>query len=223
MKDFKNAEDWNKKVVELDPANKAAYYTLGVIAWTEFLSPVREAQINEKMKPEDPPPLKDAKEKEALKAKYWQSLTDGIEDEKKALGVDPMYNDAMAYMNLLIRYRAFLDDTKEQAAADSKEADDWVEKGSRDSEGQRREKGRQSEREIVSPQIKYLEGAGIVRPPALFAIYINHRSAPRLRGASTFHSLKPTGHPAEAPVRIDSQSPKSRRRKRQTPHCRPSA
>jgi tetratricopeptide (TPR) repeat protein len=128
MKDFKNAEDWNKKVVELDSSNKAAYYTLGVIAWTEFLGPVREAQINEKMKPEDPPPLKDAKEREALKAKYWQSLSDGIEDEKKALAVDPMYNDAMAYMNLLIRYRAFLDDSKEQAAADSKEADDWVEK-----------------------------------------------------------------------------------------------
>ena len=34
----------------------------------------------------------------------------------------------MAYMNLLIRYRADMDDTKEQAAADVKEADSWVEK-----------------------------------------------------------------------------------------------
>jgi len=128
MKDFKGAEEWNKKVVALDPNNKAAYYTLGVIAWTEFFAADREARINEKMKPEDPAPLKDAKERAELKDKYWQSLTDGIENEKKALGVDPQYNDAMAYMNLLIRYRADLDDTKEQAQADWKEADDWVEK-----------------------------------------------------------------------------------------------
>jgi tetratricopeptide (TPR) repeat protein len=128
MKDFKQAEDWNKKVVALDSSNKAAFYTLGVIAWTEFLPADREARINEKMKPEDPAPLKDAKERAALKEKYWQSLTDGIENEKKALAVDPMYNDAMAYMNLLIRYRADLDDTKEQGQADWKEADDWVEK-----------------------------------------------------------------------------------------------
>jgi hypothetical protein len=31
-------------------------------------------------------------------------------------------------MNLLIRYRADLDDSKEQAQADIKEADGWVEK-----------------------------------------------------------------------------------------------
>ena len=34
----------------------------------------------------------------------------------------------MSYMNLLIRYRADLDDTKDQYTADIKEADDWMEK-----------------------------------------------------------------------------------------------
>ncbi len=80
------------------------------------------------MTPEGPGPLKDPKEKEELKEKYWQRLTDGIEDEKKALAVDPEYENAMSYMNLLIRYRADLDDTKEQYQADSKEADNWIEK-----------------------------------------------------------------------------------------------
>ncbi len=128
MNDRAKAEEWNKKVIALDPKNKEAYYTLGVLPWQEFLAPDRTARINEKMRPEDPPPLKDAKEREELKAKYWQSLTDGIENEKKALAIDPEYNEAMAYMNLLIRYRADLDDSKEQAAADVKQADDWVEK-----------------------------------------------------------------------------------------------
>jgi tetratricopeptide (TPR) repeat protein len=128
MNDHNNAVLWNKKVIELDPKNKEAYYTLGVLPWQEFLPADRAARLNEKMKPEDNPPLKDAKEREELKAKYWQSLTDGIESEKKALAIDPEYNEAMAYMNLLIRYRADLEDTREQALADWKEADGWVEK-----------------------------------------------------------------------------------------------
>jgi tetratricopeptide (TPR) repeat protein len=139
-KDYGEAEDWYKKVIAADPKNKEAYYTLGVIAWSEFVPSWREARSTQGIKPEDPGPLKDApapKNKKAaaepdlkaqLKAKYWQKLTDGIEDEKKALEIDPEYEYAMAYMNLLIRYRADLDDTRDQYLADAKEADSWVQK-----------------------------------------------------------------------------------------------
>src|SRR5207248_1395668 len=91
MKDFPKAEEWNKKVVELDPKNKEGYYTLGVIAWTQFVPPDREARSSMDMRAEDPGPLKppksrkDPDKKAMLKEKYWQSLTEGIEDEKKAL------------------------------------------------------------------------------------------------------------------------------------------
>jgi tetratricopeptide (TPR) repeat protein len=141
MKDYPQAEDWNKKVIAADPKNKEAYYTLGVISWSQFVPSWREARSTQGIKPEDPGPLKDAKPapknkkvaaepdlKADLKAKYWQKLTDGIEDEKKALEIDPEYENAMAYMNLLIRYRADLDDTREQYLADAKEADNWVQK-----------------------------------------------------------------------------------------------
>jgi len=127
-KDFANAVEWNKKVTEINPQDKAAFYTLGVIAWTQFIGPDREARINEKMKMEDPCPLKDSKEREALKAKYWQSLTDGIESENKALAIDPEYENAMSYKNLLLRYRADLVDTKEGCLADVKQADDLMQK-----------------------------------------------------------------------------------------------
>jgi tetratricopeptide (TPR) repeat protein len=128
QKDFDKAEEWNKKVITIDPNNKEAYYTLGVLAWTRFVAPDREARIGAGMKVDDPGPIKDAKAREELKSKYWDSLTQGIESEKKALGIDPEYENAMAYMNLLIRYRADLDDNKDQYQADVKEADTWVEK-----------------------------------------------------------------------------------------------
>jgi len=128
MKDFPKAQEWSRKVVELDPKDKGALYTLGVIPWIQFVAADREARIASKMRMEDPGPIKDPKDRAALKEKYWQALTDGIEYEKKALAVDPEYENAMAYMNLLIRYRADLDDTKEDFIKDSKEADDWVQK-----------------------------------------------------------------------------------------------
>jgi Tfp pilus assembly protein PilF len=134
LKDFPKAEEWNKKIIAADPNNKEAYYVLGVIAWTNFVAPDREARASMTMTPEAPGPLKDPKSKKDpntkadLKAKYWDSLTAGIEDEKKALAIDPEYENAMSYMNLLVRYRGDLQDTKEQYIADSKEADNWMQK-----------------------------------------------------------------------------------------------
>ena len=133
MKDYPAAVEWNKKVIAADPKNKEAYYTLGVIAWSGFVPSWREAIATQGLKPEDPGPLKPPKKKEEdlkadLKAKYWQSLTEGIDNEKKALQIDPDYENAMTYVNLLVRYRAILDDTREQYDADMKEADSWVQK-----------------------------------------------------------------------------------------------
>jgi tetratricopeptide (TPR) repeat protein len=140
-KDYDKASEWYKKVIQADPKNKEAYYTLGVIAWSEFVPAWKEARASQNLRPEDPGPLKEAAPakgkknappptdiKAENKAKYWQKLTDGIDDEKKALEIDPDYEYAMAYMNLLIRYRADLDDTKDQYMADVKQADDWVQK-----------------------------------------------------------------------------------------------
>jgi tetratricopeptide (TPR) repeat protein len=132
LANLEKAEEWNKKVIAIDPKNKEAYYTLGVIPWLEFLTPDREARNADGMTPEEQNPLKpDTKGKTMkadLKAKYWQPLTDGIEYEKKALAIDPQYENAMSYMNLLVRYRADLDDTKEQYTADVNEANDWMAK-----------------------------------------------------------------------------------------------
>lgn len=127
-KDFDKAVEWNRKMIELNPKSKEAYYTLGVIAWTKWVQEDLRARADMKMKREDPGPLKDKKIKEELKAKWMPTLDTGISDIQKALDIDANYDDAMAYMNLLIRYRADLLDTPAEYKQQSEVADGWVNK-----------------------------------------------------------------------------------------------
>ena len=80
------------------------------------------------MKPEDPGPIKDKKVREELKAKCGPVVEEGIANLKKALEIDPEYDDAMAYENLLIRERADLADSKDDYEKDIQDADNWVQK-----------------------------------------------------------------------------------------------
>jgi tetratricopeptide (TPR) repeat protein len=128
QKKLDDAAEWNKKLIAINPQNKDAYYTLGVIAWTQWLVPDREARNKMNMKPEDPGPLKDKKIREELKAKWRPVLDEGVNNMQKALDVDKEYDEAMAYMNLLIRYRADLDDSTQEYKKDIDSADSWVQK-----------------------------------------------------------------------------------------------
>ena len=60
------AAKWYKKLIEVDPKNKEAYYSLGVIAWAKWYPAAMTARANLRMKPEDPGPIKDKKVKEEL-------------------------------------------------------------------------------------------------------------------------------------------------------------
>jgi len=80
------------------------------------------------MKPEESGPLKDKKVKAELKEKYSSVIEDGIKNLDQALKLDANYDDAMAYMNLLIRERADLDDSADQYKKDVEVADNWVQK-----------------------------------------------------------------------------------------------
>lgn len=122
------ARDWNLKLIEADPKSKEAYYSLGVIAWSKWYPALGTAKSQLGMKPEDPGPIKDKKVKEELKAKYSGIIEEGIQNLQKALEVDPEYDDAMAYLNLLIRERADLADTPEQYKQQTDIANDWVQK-----------------------------------------------------------------------------------------------
>ncbi len=120
------AMDWNRKVVAIDPANKQAFYTMGVLAWSEWLPIDRQARTDSGQRPDDPGPIGNTAIREGLKAKWLPVLDQGIQDLEAALRLDADYDDAMAYMNLLIRYRADLLDTPEQYRSEAGRADEWV-------------------------------------------------------------------------------------------------
>ena len=105
------ARDWNQKLIAVDPKNKEAYYSLGVIAWTKWYPVLGKERAELGMKPEDPGPIKDKKIREELKQQYSAVIEEGIDPSDKALEIDPEYDDAMAYLNLLIRERADLADS----------------------------------------------------------------------------------------------------------------
>jgi hypothetical protein len=122
------AMDWYKRLAALDPMNKEAPYSMGVIAWSKWYPALMRARANLNMKPQDPGPLPDAAVRQQLKAQYSSLIEEGIANLDRALAIDPQYDDAMAYKNLLIRERADLRDTNEEYLADVAVADQWVQK-----------------------------------------------------------------------------------------------
>jgi len=128
QKKFDEAKQWYEKLVAVNPNSKEGYYTLGVIAWSKWYPVYGAARAKLGMKPEDPGPIKDKKVKEELKAQWLPVLSDGLKNLEKALEIDKEYDDAMAYMNLLTREKADLDDTADEYKKDIETADNWVQK-----------------------------------------------------------------------------------------------
>jgi TonB family protein len=127
LRNFDEAMDWYKRLAAIDPANKEAAYSMGVIAWAKSYPALMKARSGAGMRPEDPGPLPEPA-RGALKAQYSSTIEEGIASLNRALAIDPDYADAMAYLNLLIRERGDLRNTRDEWAADKAVADEWVQK-----------------------------------------------------------------------------------------------
>jgi tetratricopeptide (TPR) repeat protein len=125
---YDEAAKWQHRRIEADPQEKEAYYSLGVIAYAKWIPALMTARSNLRMKIEDPGPLKDKKVREELKAQYGGIVDDGIQNLQKALEIDPEYDSAMAYLNLLIRERADLLDSPDAYKQQIDIADGWLQK-----------------------------------------------------------------------------------------------
>ena len=125
---FDEAASWYQRVLAVDPRNREAYYSLGVIDWAKWYPNYMRARAQLGMRPEQPGPINNAVVRHNLEARYALVITDGIANFEKALEMDPQYDDAMAYLNLLIRERGDVRDTAEDCKRDVDVADRWVQK-----------------------------------------------------------------------------------------------
>lgn len=127
MKRFEDAKDYYRKAIALDPNDPEAYYSVGVIDWTQAYQPRMDARSKLGLRPDEP--LKDKKLCGKLRGDSDQIIQDGLDNLNKALQLRQDYDDAMAYMNLLYREKADREcDEPDQQKADLKTADEWVDK-----------------------------------------------------------------------------------------------
>jgi tetratricopeptide (TPR) repeat protein len=128
VKKLEESQEWYQKLAVADPKNKEAFYSLGVIAWTKAYAALGSAKAAIGQRPEDPVPIKDKKIRDDLRANYWNIIVEGIKNLETSLEIDPHYDDAMAYLNLLYRQKADLADSMDDYRKDTAGADEWLQK-----------------------------------------------------------------------------------------------
>ena len=127
-KKWDEAQQWYQKTVQIDPKDTDALYSLGFIAWSRWY-PAFAAAMHDLKQPMDSNfPIKDKKVKADLKEKWDPVIQGGLDNLNKCLEIDPLYADAMAYENLLIREKAYLLDDQKEFENQIAIANGWIDK-----------------------------------------------------------------------------------------------
>jgi tetratricopeptide (TPR) repeat protein len=129
---FDESKTYHMKHITLKPEDPEPYYWVGVIDWTLSYRSNLESRGNwrlshpgKPLKDDDPLP---ADVRDAYIKDNGTMIDEGITDLRKALELRPDYDDAMAYLNLLLRRKADEAATPDERASLLKQADDFVEK-----------------------------------------------------------------------------------------------
>jgi beta-lactamase regulating signal transducer with metallopeptidase domain/cell division septation protein DedD len=127
LHDLADASQWAAKLLQADGGNKTAYYTAGVLDWAMVFQEFQRARAAAGAKPDDAF-ISDPATRLQLRQQFGARIDDGLAMLETALGLDPQYADAMAYMNLLDRLKSGLADTPAESAVWMAKADEWVDK-----------------------------------------------------------------------------------------------
>ncbi len=124
-KQFAEAHDWIAKLIQADPNSKTAYYTAGFLAWVTVYPEYQRARIEAGLSQNDYS-IPDPNLRRSLRERFLPQIEYGFRMLQTAQQLDPDYDDAMAYMNLLCRLKAGLVDSSNEAADLYAQADRWV-------------------------------------------------------------------------------------------------
>ena len=131
-KKFEESKSYHQRHISLKPQDPQPYYSIGVIDWaiayrgnTEMRQDYNKAHINKQVKDTEPLP---AEVRAAYTQKYGGLVDDGIASLKKAIEINPEYDDAMTYLNLLYRRKADMVESSAERDTLTKQADDLLDK-----------------------------------------------------------------------------------------------
>lgn len=132
MKDFDKAKNYQRQRLELEPNNPEPYYWIGEINYLlagKNNNDIRktDAKLTQLLPSGDFPPLPE-KFRAQLQEKNSALITEGMDALNKAIELKPNYSDAMAYLNLMYRQKADIEDDSSARASDIKSANDWMSK-----------------------------------------------------------------------------------------------
>lgn len=130
IKEFDDAREWQKKVLDEDPHDSDAAYTIGVIDWTmahvNALAALQARGLNDDGEGNIEAP---ADVLETIRVENQQLVEEGLRYLKQAIEDRPDYDDAMAYLNLTYRRKADLDHGDKRAVdEDVTQAREWTAK-----------------------------------------------------------------------------------------------
>jgi tetratricopeptide (TPR) repeat protein len=128
---FEEAKKYHQRHIQVRPQDPEPYHWIGVIDWSlayrgnKDMREEYNRSAKKTIKDTDPMPTALAAQ---FQQKYGPLVEEGIENLKKAMELRSDYDEAMAYLNLLYRQKADMETTAEARAADTKMADDLVDR-----------------------------------------------------------------------------------------------
>lgn len=111
LDEHEKAKEWYRRRQEAQPTNPEPYYGVATINWKL----VHDATG---LNGENAPNLEDER-----RAEVQQLVDEGVQELQKALELNPNYSEALQYLNLLYRERAYLATDEEDKLKWQKEAD----------------------------------------------------------------------------------------------------
>ncbi len=125
MKKWDDAKQFYQEASAMDSADPEPHYSIGVIDWTRSYQ--TRAEVREKLGMKPGNSLIHNASCWQVKSQNELIVKDGIAELTEALKLRPDYDDAMAFLNLMLRERADLQCDDDKASnADLNAADKWI-------------------------------------------------------------------------------------------------
>jgi tetratricopeptide (TPR) repeat protein len=130
IKKMDQAKEYERKVIAIDPNDAEAYYTIGVVDWMQaYKSAVTILAADGSTDDGNGNPKKSKGACQKLVDANTAPVAEGLEALEKAVSINPTYEEAMTYLNLMERRKADLECGNDDARkADLAAADEWTQK-----------------------------------------------------------------------------------------------